>query len=118
MTPPLTIPARERLPSRRASVTFDFEVDGLRYCATISRFEDGRIGEIFLASHRAGSHADTAARDSAIVLSVAAQHGADLETIRRGLCRDARGRASGPLGHALDLVAEHEGSEANPGVSA
>jgi hypothetical protein len=111
-------PTRERLPSRRASETFNFEVDELQYCATISRFEDGRIGEIFLASGKAGSAADTAARDSAIVASLAVQHGADLETIRRGLCRDGRGRASGPLGHALDLVAEHEGSEANPGVSA
>ncbi len=108
---------RERLPNRRASETFDFEVGGLRYCATISRFEDGRIGEIFLASHKAGSHADTAARDSAIVLSLAAQHGADIATIRRGLSRDSRGRASGPLGRALDLVAEHEGTETKAGVS-
>jgi hypothetical protein len=68
MTAPLTVPARERLPNRRASETFNFEVGGLRYCATIARFEDGRIGEIFLASHKAGSQADTAARDSAIVV--------------------------------------------------
>ena len=117
MTTPRPIPVRERLPSRRASETFNFEVDGLHYCATISRFEDGRLGEIFLASHKAGSQADTAARDSAIVLSLAVQHGTDTETIRRGLCRDGRGRASGPLGRALDLIAEPEATEANPGVS-
>jgi ribonucleoside-diphosphate reductase alpha chain len=110
-------PTRERLPNRRASETFDFEVGGLRYCATISHYEDGRIGEIFLASRKAGSQADTAARDSAIVLSLAVQHGADLEIIRRGLCRDGRGHASGPLGRALDLIAEHESPEANWGVS-
>jgi hypothetical protein len=28
------------------------------------------------------------------------------ETIRNALCRDAQGRASGPLGAALDLLAE------------
>jgi hypothetical protein len=33
------------------------------------------------------------------------QFGADAETIRRALCRDAAGRASGPLGAVLDLLA-------------
>ena len=36
------------------------------------------------------------------------QHGADPEAIRRALCRDASGNASGPLGRALDLIAERE----------
>jgi hypothetical protein len=107
----------QRLPSRRACVTFNFEVDGLHYCATISRFEDRRLGEIFLASHKTGSQADTAARDSAIVLSLAVQHGVDVETIRRGLCRDGRGRASGPPGRALDLVAQHEATETETGLA-
>jgi hypothetical protein len=47
---------------------------------------------------------DTNARDSAIVLSFALQHGADIESIRKALCRDGRGRALGPLGAALDLL--------------
>jgi hypothetical protein len=42
--------------------------------------------------------------DSAIVFSIAVQHGADVETIRRALCRDSHGRASGPLGKALDCI--------------
>ena len=42
--------------------------------------------------------------DSAIVFSIAVQCGADVETIRRALCRDSQGRASGPLGAALDLL--------------
>jgi hypothetical protein len=45
---------------------------------------------------------DTNARDSAIVLSFALQHGADIESIRKALSRDSRGRALGPLGAALD----------------
>ena len=47
----------------------------------------------------------SAARDSAIVCSIALQFGADIETIRRALCRDGRGNTSGPLGVALDLIA-------------
>ena len=63
------------------------------------------LGEIFLSNHKAGSAADTAARDAAIACSIALQFGADVETIRKALCRDSQGRASGPLGTALDIVA-------------
>src|SRR5262249_16276279 len=72
---------RERLPNRRASISFDFEVEGLRYTATFSRFADDRIGELFLNNHKSNSAADTNARDSAIVFSFAVQHGADPEAI-------------------------------------
>lgn len=96
---------RERLPSRRLSETFDFGCAGLRYTCTFGRFRDGRIAEIFLSNHKSNSAADTAARDAAIVASIALQFGANVETIRRALCRDSRGQASGPLGTALDLLA-------------
>jgi hypothetical protein len=97
--------ARERLPNRRFSETFDLEVAGLRYTATVSRFADGSIGELFLNNHKSNSAADTNARDAAITFSIAVQHGADPEVIRKALCRDSQGRASGPLGVALDLIA-------------
>jgi hypothetical protein len=97
--------ARQQLPNRRASETFALECAGLRYVATISRFPDGRLGEIFLSNHKAGSAADTAARDAAITCSIALQFGADIEMIRLALCRDARGNAGGPLGVALDMLA-------------
>jgi len=95
---------RERLPNRRAAMTFGVEVNGLRYTATVGRFADGRIGELFLINHRSNSQADTNARDSAIVFSFAVQHGADPRAIRRALCQDSHGRASGPLGAALDFL--------------
>jgi uncharacterized protein YkuJ len=38
---------RERLANRRASENFNFEVNGLRYIATVSFFRDGRLAEIF-----------------------------------------------------------------------
>jgi hypothetical protein len=100
------VTGRERLPNRRASESFSFELDGLRFSATISRFADGRIGELFLNNHKAGNQTDTNARDAAIVLSFALQHGADIQTIRAALCRDGNGRPLGPLGAALDLLAE------------
>jgi hypothetical protein len=101
--------ARERLPDRRLSSTFELEVAGLHYTATVSCFSDGRIAELFLTNHKSNSAADTAARDAAIAFSFAVQHGADADAIRRSLCRDSRGQASGPLGTALDLLAGTEG---------
>jgi hypothetical protein len=108
--------ARARLPNRRSCETFELECSGLRYLTTVSRLPDGQIGEIFLSNHETNSGADVAARDSAIVLSLATQHGADLEKIRQGLS-DGRGRASGPLGRAFDLIAEHQAGAASAGAS-
>jgi hypothetical protein len=98
-------PSRERLPDRRVNETFSLRSEGLSYTATVSRFADGRVGEIFLSNHKSGSAADVNARDAAIACSIALQHGADVDVIRKALCRDARGKASGPLGVALDLLA-------------
>jgi hypothetical protein len=98
--------ARARLPNRRSAETFEIEVAGLHYTATVGRFPDGRIGEVFLNNHKSNSAADVNARDAAIAVSFALQHGADLEVIRRALCRDSQGNASGPLGAALDAITE------------
>jgi ribonucleoside-diphosphate reductase alpha chain len=97
-------PARERLPDRRASETFQLVAGGLRYTCTVSRYDDGRLAELFLSNHKTNSAADTNARDAAITFSIAVQHGADPETIRKALCRDSHGRPSGPLATALDKI--------------
>jgi hypothetical protein len=102
---------RRRLANRRLAETFELTVAGLRYMCTVGRFPDGSIAELFLSNHKSNSAADTAARDSAITFSIAVQHGADAEAIRRGLTRDGQGRALGPLGAALDCmhhIAEQE----------
>jgi hypothetical protein len=99
---------RERLLNRRRSENFSFECNGLKFTATVSRYSDGRIGELFLSNHKTNSGADVNARDAAITFSIAVQFGADPEIIRRALCRDSQGNASSPLGAALDLLGEGE----------
>jgi hypothetical protein len=96
---------RERLPNRRESQSFTFECSGLRYTATASWFDDGRLGEVFVGNHRADSHADACAKDSAILASLALQYGAPLDVLRRALLRDSHGRPSTPIGCALDIIA-------------
>ena len=99
---------RTRLPNRRSSESFIFEVDGLHFTATVSRFPNGEIAELFLNNHKVGNQADTNARDAAILLSFALQYGADIEVIKRALCRDSNGRALDPVGAALDLLSAEE----------
>jgi hypothetical protein len=96
---------RQRLENRRRSTTFTVECNGLSYLATISQFADGRLAEIFISNAKAGSHSDAAAKDAAVVCSIALQHGVPVDVIRHALLRDAQGRASSPLGEALDIIA-------------
>jgi hypothetical protein len=95
---------RQRLENRRASETIAFECGGQHYRATVSRFPDDRLAEIFLTNGKAGSDTDAAARDSAVVCSIALQFGTPVNVIRHALLRDSRGVASSPLGVALDLI--------------
>lgn len=99
---------RQRLPNRRPSEFSDFRSMGLRFTVSISRDADGRILELFCDNHKAGSAIGTLCRDAAIILSFALQHGADIGSIRRALCRDNDGRALGPIGAALDLITAEE----------
>lgn len=98
--------ARQRLPNRREHTVITFTTaDGFRYRAGIGYFEDGQLAEIFLNAEKIGTAIETAARDSAVVASLALQHGVPPETIRRALTRNGNGEAGGPLGTLLDLLA-------------
>lgn len=98
--------ARHRLSNRRGSVTFTLEAGGLAFTCTASAFADGTLGEVFLQNHKADSTAGIMASDAAIAASLALQFGCPVDVLRRALSRDARGNASGPLGKALDLLAQ------------
>jgi hypothetical protein len=98
------MPARRRLAERRRSESFTFEAGGLRYHATVSWFDTGEIGEIFLSNTKPSSQSDVNARDAAVAASLAFQYGCPLEVLRRALLRDSQGKASSPLGAALDLI--------------
>jgi hypothetical protein len=97
---------RRRLTDRRPAETFEVEIAGLRYTATVGRYADGTVGEIFLQNHKPGSQSDSNARDAAVAASLALQHGCALETLQRALLRDSHGRPSTPLGAAVDIIME------------
>jgi hypothetical protein len=101
----MTEATRRRLPDRRPSISFDVEAFSLRFTVTASPFvDDGTTAEIFIQNHKAESAAGIMASDSAIAASLALQYGCPAGVLRKALCRDARGNASGPLGVALDTL--------------
>ncbi len=97
---------REPLPNRRHADTFDFQHAGLRFTASIGRYPDGRIGEVFLNCSKLGTAADSSARDAAIAISIAIQYGVPLATLRHAMTRNSDATASSPIGRLLDILAK------------
>jgi ribonucleoside-diphosphate reductase alpha chain len=98
------MPARERLSNRRPCESISFTHGGMKYTASIARYSDGRLAEIFISGGKSGSDADAAAKDTAVICSIALQHSVPVQTIRHALLRDARGNPASVLGAALDLL--------------
>ncbi|UPJ69892.1 hypothetical protein [Bradyrhizobium sp. 187] len=97
-------PARQRMPNRRGSETLSVEHGGADFTITAGRYDDGRLGEIFINAGHANSMLDAIASDAAIAISFALQHGADLDAMKAAMKRDSRGAPSSPIGAALDQV--------------
>jgi hypothetical protein len=97
--------ARQRLPNRRRCESFEFRHAGLDFTATVGFYWDGRLAEIFLSSRKPGTAIEATARDAAIVVSIALQFGAPIETIRAALTKDHDGSPATLLGAALDKLA-------------
>ena len=91
---------RRKLPWRRELTVFEFDHEGVDYVAHVGALE------IFLRGGKVGCAIETAARDLAIVTSLALQHGTPLEAIRHALTKCEDGKGAGPLGRLLDLIAE------------
>jgi hypothetical protein len=100
------IETRRRLPNRRGHELLSFEHGGIHYTAGVGRFENGDMAEIFLNAQKHGTAVEVSARDAAIAASLLLQHGCHKDTLRKALTRNSDGSASGPLTHALDLLAE------------
>jgi hypothetical protein len=94
---------RQQLNNRRGAVTFVFQLGGLDYTASVGRFPDGRMAELFLNSTKVGSQADLNAKEAAIAVSLALQFGCPLEVLAAALPRNERGEPNTPASAALAL---------------
>src|SRR6476620_5379220 len=95
---------RRILPQRRASETFDLRFWSQNFTITVGRYPDGMIGEVFIDGGKTGQDIQSTARDAAVVLSLALQHGTPIETIRHAVTRSDSGEAASILGAIVDRL--------------
>ncbi|WP_315833930.1 hypothetical protein [Bradyrhizobium prioriisuperbiae] len=99
--------SRTTLPNRRSHETVRFEHWGQRYIVGLGRAHGSApIQEVFINCAKSGTQAETLARDSAVLLSLALQHGVPIETISHAITRNSDGTPSGPIGALVDLMGE------------
>lgn len=106
--------SREALPNCRQSYNFTLTFQGEQYHVTIGHYVDGRPGEVFITriysktSAKVGTQLDDVCRDSAILASLAIQHGADLKTIHHALTRDDDNEPTTIVGAIVDQLMKEE----------
>jgi ribonucleoside-diphosphate reductase alpha chain len=71
---------RERLPRRRRSNTFTFRVADCKGYVTVSEYDDGRPGELFVKVSKQGSTLAGIMDAFSIAISIGLQHGVPLKT--------------------------------------
>ena len=99
---------REKMPDRRETETFSFEHEDLSYIASLGRFSDGRLSELFISGGIVGSSVRIMTQELSVLLSISLQHGVPLKTLRDGLPKLNNGKFAGPLGNAIRIAEEKE----------
>lgn len=101
---------RTILPNRRPHEVLKFHHWGLSYIVGLGRaHENAPVTEVFLNSGKSGEQAQTLARDSAVLLSLALQYGTPVSAMQKAITRNADGSPSGPVGALLDIIAQAQG---------
>ena len=89
---------RQRLPNRRGSIRFSFQYENRLYSATLSKFADGKLAEVFIDTQKPDSQLAVHAADAAVLASLLLQHGVTAAAIRHSI--------AGPLATALAQAEE------------
>jgi hypothetical protein len=96
---------REQLPKRRRSESFAFEDGNIQCRVQVSRFVDGRPGEIFIDAGKIGSGVQVTVHDAAVAVSIGLQYGVPLVVFQHAMLKLPSGESASVIGRALDLVA-------------
>jgi hypothetical protein len=97
---------REPLPNRRNLETVGFQFRGISYTVGLGLYADNRPAELFLNCVKHTTDSDHDARDAAILVSFALQHGATVDELAAAMARGPEGEPQGIAGKALDVVLE------------
>lgn len=99
---------RKRLPNLRPSFNFTIDFQGEKYDVTVGLHQTGDIGDLFInrirdrTASKLSPMLDGVCRDAALLISLAIQHGADLENIRHALTRDDDNEPATIIGAIVD----------------
>ena len=96
--------SRRILPQRRRAETFAVVHWNQPFTVTAGFFDDGTLGEVFIDSRKTGGDVDAIARDAAVLLSLALQHGVGIDVIRHAVTRCSNGTPSSILGAVVDAL--------------
>ena len=97
---------RTPLPARRRCETIEIEFGGFNrlHTITLGYYADGTPGEVFINSGKSGEQFEATARDGAVLLSLALQHGVSLDTIKHAITRDGQGAPSSIIGAVVERL--------------
>lgn len=95
---------RAILPNRRAAETFELQHGAQVVAVSIGYDADGRTGEVFVTGAKIGSAMEAIARDAAVIISIAMQHGVPIDTMRHAITREQDGSPSSIIGAVLDQL--------------
>lgn len=96
---------RQCLPARRGQITVGVTWRNDPYDVSFALFDNGQPAEMFISSIKSGSDVQIVAHDAAVLVSLALQFGAGLETLRKALARNENGTPQSIVGRALDAIA-------------
>lgn len=97
---------RAVLPHRRQSYRFALDWGAHKFDVTVSLLDSGEAAEVFLSSNKVGSDIQALARDGAILVSLALQHGCELDVMANAVTRDEQGKPSSLIGALIDKIGE------------
>jgi hypothetical protein len=101
---------RRELPQRRRSENFEMSFDGFskRYYITVGYYDDDTIGEVFIDHPVSGMQSQAIARDGAVLVSMALQHGVPLQTIQHAVTRNSNNEPTSIVGAVVDRLIKME----------
>ena len=94
---------RRILPLRRRAETFAIVCRNQPVAITAGFYDDGAVGEVFIDTGKSGADLAHVARDAAVVISLALQHGVSIDAIRQGVTRNGSEPAS-IVGAVVDRI--------------
>jgi hypothetical protein len=89
---------------RRRAETFDLTFRNQLITITTGFYADDTFGEIFISTGKTGTDIASVARDAAVAISLALQHGVPIESLGHAITRDRSGAAASILGAVVDAI--------------